>query len=125
MKILLVDDSKTMRRIQRNTLQSIGFADVVEAEDGQDALVKLSENMDCSLILMDWNMPVMNGLECLKKIKSNPATKDKPVMMVTSEAEKSKILEAIQSGAVNYVVKPFEPDVLEKKIKSILGIAEA
>jgi two-component system, chemotaxis family, chemotaxis protein CheY len=122
MKILLVDDSKTMRRIQKNTLNSIGFADVVEAEDGQDALRKLSENMDVALILMDWNMPVMNGLECLKKIKGNPATKEKPVMMVTSEAEKAKILEAIQSGAANYVVKPFEPDVLEKKIKAVLNI---
>lgn len=121
MKILLVDDSSTMRRIQMNTLKSIGYEDVVQAEDGQDALNKLKENPDVKLVLLDWNMPNMNGIDCLKAIKANPTTKPIPVMMVTSEAEKSKIIEAIQSGASNYLVKPFEADALKEKIGGLLG----
>lgn len=122
MKILLVDDSSTMRRIQMNTLKSIGYEDVVQAEDGQDALNKLKENPDVKLVLLDWNMPNMNGIDCLKAIKANPTTKPIPVMMVTSEAEKSKIIEAIQSGASNYLVKPFEADALKEKIGGLLGL---
>ncbi len=122
MKILLVDDSSTMRRIQMNTLKSIGYEDVVQAEDGQDALNKLKENPDVKLVLLDWNMPNMNGIDCLKAIKANPTTKPIPVMMVTSEAEKSKIIEAIQSGASNYLVKPFEADALKEKIGGLLGV---
>lgn len=120
MKILLVDDSSTMRRIQKNTLGSLGYTDVVEAEDGADALEKLRENADVALVLMDWNMPNMTGIESLKAIKSNPATKAIPVMMVTSEAEKSKIVEAIQNGASNYLVKPFEAEALKEKISGII-----
>jgi two-component system, chemotaxis family, chemotaxis protein CheY len=121
MKILLVDDSNTMRRIQCNTLKQIGYEDVIQAEDGQDALQKLKENTDVSLVLLDWNMPNMNGIDCLKAIKANAATQNIPVMMVTSEAEKSRIIEAIQSGAANYLVKPFHADALKEKITAILG----
>jgi len=121
MKILLVDDSSTMRRIQMNTLKSLGYEDVVQAEDGEDALNKLKENPDVRLVLLDWNMPNMNGIDCLKAIKANPTTKAVPVMMVTSEAEKSKIIEAIQNGASNYLVKPFEAEALKEKISGILG----
>ncbi len=120
MKILLVDDSSTMRRIQKNTLSSLGYTEIVEAEDGADALEKLRENADVALVLMDWNMPNMTGIESLKAIKSNPATKAIPVMMVTSEAEKSKIVEAIQNGASNYLVKPFEAEALKEKISGII-----
>jgi two-component system chemotaxis response regulator CheY len=120
MKILLVDDSSTMRRIQKNTLATLGYSDVVEAEDGADALEKLRQSPDIQLVLMDWNMPNMTGIESLKAIKSNPATKAIPVMMVTSEAEKSKIVEAIQNGASNYLVKPFEADALKEKIAGIV-----
>jgi two-component system chemotaxis response regulator CheY len=120
MKILLVDDSSTMRRIQKNTLASLGYTDVLEAEDGADALEKLRQSPDVQLTLMDWNMPNMTGIECLKAIKSNPATKNIPVMMVTSEAEKTKIVEAIQSGACNYLVKPFEAAALKEKIEGIV-----
>ena len=105
-----------------NTLKSIGYEDVVQAEDGQDALNKLKENPDVKLVLLDWNMPNMNGIDCLKAIKANPTTKPIPVMMVTSEAEKSKIIEAIQSGASNYLVKPFEADALKEKIGGLLGV---
>ncbi|MDR2579715.1 MAG: response regulator [Fibromonadaceae bacterium] len=121
MKILLVDDSSTMRRIQKNTLTSLGYTDIIEAEDGADALEKLRQHPDVQLTLMDWNMPNMTGIEALKAIKSNPETKNIPVMMVTSEAEKTKIVEAIQSGASNYLVKPFEADALKEKIAGIVN----
>ncbi len=121
MKILLVDDSSTMRRIQSNTLTSLGYADLVQAEDGADALKKLREHPDVKLVLLDWNMPNMNGLDCLKAIKADPTTKAIPVMMVTSEAEKSKIIEAVQAGASNYLVKPFDADSLKAKITALMG----
>ena len=119
MKILLVDDSKTMRRIQTNTLRNLGYDNVVEAEDGQEAIIKLRANPDVSLVLMDWNMPNMTGIEALKAIKLDPLLKHYPVIMVTSEAEKARIIEAIQSGASNYVVKPFEANILQEKINSV------
>ena len=96
-KILLVDDSSTMRRIQKNTLLKIGYTDIDEAEDGEDALKKITANT-YNLVLMDWNMPIMNGLDCLKKVKGDDALKEVPIIMVTSESEKSRIIEAIQAG---------------------------
>jgi two-component system chemotaxis response regulator CheY len=119
-KILLVDDSSTMRRIQKNTLAKIGYSDVDEAEDGEEAFQNVTQN-EYSIVLMDWNMPIMDGITCLKKIKSTDATKNVPVMMVTSESEKTRIIEAIQSGAANYVVKPFEPATLKEKILAVLN----
>ena len=121
MKILLVDDSSTMRRIQANTLNSLGYDDLVQAEDGADALKQLNANPVVKLVLLDCNMPNMNGLDCLKSIKANPDTKDIPVMMVTSEAEKTRIIEAVQAGATNYLVKPFDAEALKAKIQAILG----
>ena len=121
MKILLVDDSSTMRRIQANTLTGLGYTDLVQAEDGADALKKLKDNPDVKLVLLDWNMPNMNGLDCLKAIKADPGTKAIPVMMVTSEAEKTKIIEAVQAGASNYLVKPFDAESLKAKITALMG----
>ncbi len=118
MKILLADDSSTMRRIQKNTLSKIGYTDVDEAEDGADAVKKVVAGK-YDLVLMDWNMPNMTGIEALKKIKEMPQYKTLPVIMVTSESEKTRILEAIQAGAANYVVKPFQPETLEEKINAI------
>lgn len=118
MKILLVDDSSTMRRIQKNTLASLGFTDVDEAEDGQDAVAKVGK-APYELVLMDWNMPNMTGIEALKAIRANPDTAKIPVIMVTSESEKTRILEAIQAGANNYIVKPFTPDVLKEKLEAL------
>ncbi len=118
MKILLVDDSNTMRRIQKNTLEKIGLTDVTEAQDGAEAIEKMKGG-GFELVLMDWNMPNMTGIEALKKLKADPATKATPVIMVTSESEKTKILEAIQAGAANYVVKPFQPETLKEKIEAI------
>jgi len=117
-KILLVDDSSTMRRIQKNTLVKIGYSEIDEAEDGEDALKKITAKK-YNLVLMDWNMPIMNGLDCLKKVKADDALKDVPVIMVTSESEKSRIIEAIQAGASNYLVKPFQPDILKDKIIAV------
>jgi two-component system, chemotaxis family, chemotaxis protein CheY len=118
MKILLVDDSSTMRRIQKNTLNTIGLTDVDEAEDGEMAVSKaLAGSYD--LILMDWNMPKMTGIEALKKMKTEPSIKGIPVIMVTSESEKSRIIEAIQAGAANYIVKPFQPETLQEKIAAL------
>jgi two-component system chemotaxis response regulator CheY len=119
MKILLVDDSNTMRRIQRMTLEKLGMTDVQEAHDGADAIEKLA-GAAFDLVLMDWNMPNLTGIEALKKIKANPAVKTPPVIMVTSEAEKSRILEAIQAGAADYVIKPFEAETLQKKISGVM-----
>ncbi len=118
MKILLVDDSNTMRRIQRNTLTSLGFTEVDEAEDGAEAVKKIPGG-GYNLVLMDWNMPNMTGIEALKAIRADPATATLPVIMVTSESEKTRILEAIQAGATNYIVKPFTPDVLREKLAAL------
>lgn len=118
MKILLVDDSTTMRRIQKNTLEKLGHTDVIEAGDGLEAIAKLQDG-GFELVLMDWNMPNMTGIDALKKIKADPVLKAVPVIMVTSESEKTRILEAIQSGAANYVVKPFQAETLAEKIAAV------
>ncbi|MGM0444489.1 MAG: response regulator [Fibrobacterota bacterium] len=116
MKVLLVDDSSTMRRIQANQLKQLGVTDVVQAENGKDALQKLQENMPLDVVLLDWNMPVMDGYECLKAIRGNKSYAGLKVFMCTSESEKSNVLEALKAGANNYIVKPFTPDVLKEKI---------
>ena len=118
MKILLVDDSSTMRRIQKNTLTQLGLTDVDEAEDGEAAVAKVQATK-YDLVLMDWNMPKMTGIDALKKIKADPALKSVPIIMVTSESEKSRIIEAIQAGAANYIVKPFQAETLQEKIQAI------
>lgn len=120
MRILLVDDSSTMRRIEKNTLEKLGHTDIVEAGDGLEAIAKL-QGGGFDLVLMDWNMPNMTGIEALKKIKADATLKSIPVIMVTSESEKTKIMEAIQAGASNYVVKPFQAEVLQEKIQAIIN----
>lgn len=120
MKILLVDDSNTMRRIEKNTLEKMGYTDIEEAQDGAEAVKRVNSG-GIQLVLMDWNMPNMTGIDALKAIKQNPAHKALPVIMVTSESEKTRIMEAIQSGAANYVVKPFQPDTLQEKITAVMA----
>jgi two-component system chemotaxis response regulator CheY len=120
MKILVVDDSSTMRRIICNTLSAIGQTDVVQAGDGVEGLAALEKNPDVTLVLSDWNMPNMNGLDFLAKVRE---TKDKatlPVVMVTTEAEKSNVVTAIKAGANNYIVKPFTPEILQEKVGPFL-----
>ena len=117
MRVMLVDDSTTMRRIQKNQLNKIGIDDVVEAGDGQDAYEKLGPSMPIDLVLLDWNMPIMDGLTFLKKVRSEEAYKDLKIVMCTSEAEKSRVFEAMKAGANNYIIKPFDPDTLKSKLK--------
>ena len=117
MKIMVVDDSKTMRNIQKGVLTQLGYKDFVEAGDGQDALSRVfAEKPD--LILLDWNMPNMDGLTFLKAFRSKD--QDTTVIMVTTEAEKARVVEALKSGVNNYLVKPFTPDQLAEKIKTTL-----
>ncbi len=118
MKILTVDDSSTMRRIIKNTLNRLGYTDVVEAEHGVDALAKMA---GVELVLTDWNMPEMDGLTFVKALRSNPQYKDIPIIMVTTEAAKKEILEAIKAGVTDYIVKPFTPDTLKEKIERVMG----
>src|SRR4051812_4051782 len=112
MRLLIVDDSIAMRRIEKNMLTGLGFDDVEEASDGLQALQMVSASK-YDLILMDWKMPVLSGLETLRQLKANPEYAAIPVVMVTSESQKPKILEAIQAGAANYIIKPFSEDVLK------------
>ncbi len=121
MKILVVDDSSTMRRIVSNALKQYdgGNHEIVEAEDGNDGFEKFQAHADLGLVLTDWNMPNCNGLEFLQKVVATG--RKTPVIMVTTEAEKTNVITAIKTGAKNYVTKPFTPDVLIGKIKQTLG----
>lgn len=118
MKILLVDDSKTMRNIQKSVLGQLGYTEIEEACDGQDALSKVKA-FDPDLMLVDWNMPNMDGLSFVKAYRQTDKTT--PIIMVTTEAEKSRVIEAIKAGVNNYVVKPFTPDALSQRITETLS----
>lgn len=118
MSILVVDDFPTMRRIVRSLLKELGFNNVEEAEDGQDALNKLRGG-GFEFVVSDWNMPNLDGLEMLKQIRSDDGLKHLPVLMVTAEAKKENIIAAAQAGANGYVVKPFTAATLEEKLNKI------
>jgi two-component system chemotaxis response regulator CheY len=119
MRILIVDDSPAMRQVEKNMLEDLGHSDVTEAADGSQAL-KLVSSGKFDLILLDWKMPVLSGLETLKRLKADPDVKGIPVVMVTSESSKQKILEAIQLGAANYIIKPFSDEILKEKLEPYL-----
>jgi two-component system chemotaxis response regulator CheY len=119
MKILVVDDFSTMRRIVRNLLKELGFSNVHEAEDGVEALNKLRSENNFDFVVSDWNMPNMTGIELLKVIRSDPALKHLPLLMVTAEAKRENIIEAAQAGASGYVVKPFTAATLDEKLQKI------
>ena len=118
MKVLVVDDFATMRKIVRNILKQIGFEDITEAEDGSVAL-RLIKSEPVGLVVSDWNMPNMSGLDLLKEIRKNPQTASLPVLMVTAEGLKENVMEAVKAGVNNYVVKPFTAEVLQEKIETI------
>ena len=118
MKVLVVDDFATMRKIVRNILKQIGFEDITEAEDGSVAL-RLIKSEPVGLVVSDWNMPNMSGLDLLKEIRKNPQTASLPVFMVTAEGLKENVMEAVKAGVNNYVVKPFTAEVLQEKIETI------
>jgi two-component system chemotaxis response regulator CheY len=113
MKVLVVDDSVTMRRIIRNVLGQVGCGEVAEACNGLEAVTAAADK-DIKLILMDWNMPEMSGLQAVGAIRKSGNTT--PIVMVTTEAEKRRVIEAIQAGCNDYLIKPFTPDALAAKI---------
>ncbi|MFP4547351.1 MAG: response regulator [Fidelibacterota bacterium] len=119
-KVLFVDDSPTMRRIIKNSLQKIGFTEMIEAENGVDALGKM-EGEDIGLILSDWNMPEMNGKQFVEELKGNDNYKDIPIIMITTRGMKEDVITAVKLGVAGYVVKPFTPDVLKGKIQKALA----
>ncbi|UYV13667.1 MAG: response regulator [Phycisphaera sp.] len=122
MKIMLVDDSKTMRNIQKSVLTQLGYSDIEEASDGEEAL-GLLETSAPDLLLVDCDMPHMDGLGFVKAFRRSDSTT--PIIMVTTEAEKAHVAEAIKAGVDNYVVKPFTPDLLSQRIQETLAKCEA
>ena len=118
MKILIVDDFSTMRRIIKNLLRDLGFNNTQEADDGQTAWPMLQTgNFD--FLVTDWNMPIMTGIELLKKVRGDESLASLPVLLVTAEAKKEQIVEAAQAGVNGYVVKPFTAITLKEKIDKI------
>lgn len=117
-KILIVDDFSTMRRIIKNLLRDLGFTNTHEADDGTTALPMLKSG-DYDFLVTDWNMPGMNGIELLKHVRSDEKLAALPVLMVTAEAKRDQIIEAAQAGVNGYVVKPFTAQVLKEKIEKI------
>jgi len=124
MKFLVVDDFSTMRRIVRNLLKDLGFANVEEAEDGVIALQMLKAG-EFDFVISDWNMPNMDGLTLLQSIRADERLKKLPVMMVTAEGKKENIVAAAQAGANGYVVKPFTAATLDEKLNKIFLIMDA
>lgn len=118
MKILIVDDFSTMRRIIKNLLRDLGFNNTDEADDGQTALPKLQKG-DFDFLVTDWNMPGMNGLDLLKEVRADPKLQSLPVLMVTAEQKKEQIVEAAKAGVNGYIVKPFTAHTLDEKISKI------
>jgi two-component system, chemotaxis family, chemotaxis protein CheY len=118
MKILTVDDFPTMRRIIRNMLRQLGYTNIVEAEDGAEAW-SLLQREKVDLVISDWNMPNMNGLDLLKAIRADEHLKPLPVLLVTAEALKDNVVAAVKAGVNNYVVKPFTAETLKDKIDAI------
>jgi len=118
-KFLVVDDFATMRKIVRNLLRQLGYQHIDEAEDGVVALRKL-KSTKYDMIICDWNMPNMTGIELLKEVRSDDALKPIPFLMVTAEANKENVIEAVKAGVSNYIVKPFTADTLSGKIDAVL-----
>ena len=122
MKILIIDDSATMRKIVRGSLGAIGSFEIEEAENCDDGLRKLIGGLAVNLVLVDWNMPGMTGIDFTKSVRANPALSKTPIIMITSNSEKEQVLAAVMAGANDYMVKPFTPDIFSQKIKKALGM---
>lgn len=118
MKILIVDDMVTMRRIVTNVLKQLGFSNIDEAENGQDGLQKLKAGK-YDFVVSDWNMPVMTGIDMLRAIRADEQLKAIPVLMVTAEAQQKNLVEAVQAGVSNYIVKPFTAETMQEKLAKI------
>jgi len=120
---MVVDDSSTMRRIIKNTLNRLGYKDLLEAADGAEAWEQMQQHKDeVGVLITDWNMPNMNGLELVKKVRSQPEFEDIPIIMVTTEGGKAEVITALKAGVNNYIVKPFTPQVLKDKLEAVLGL---
>ncbi len=124
MRYLVVDDARTMRRIVVSSLASLGFDGIVEAENGLDALEKLKTNK-VDFIITDWNMPVMNGLDFIKNVKSDPLYSSIPILMVTTRGNKEDIVAALRAKVDNYVIKPFSASTLKSKIEDVMAKKQA
>ncbi|MDR1946767.1 MAG: chemotaxis response regulator CheY [Desulfovibrio sp.] len=118
MRVLVVDDFSTMRRIIKNILRQIGFTNVVEADDGTTAWEVLNKDK-IEFIISDWNMPQMTGIDLLRKVRGSEEFADLPFLMVTAEAQQENIIEAVQAKVSNYIVKPFTAEVMKQKIDKI------
>jgi two-component system chemotaxis response regulator CheY len=119
-RILVVDDSSTMRRILRATLNRVGYMDITEAGNGVEAFAKACEQtFDC--VLTDWNMPEMDGLELTVRLRQKPEYKNVPIVMVTTEGGKQDVLEALTKGTTSYIVKPFTPEILKQKMDELFN----
>ena len=121
MKFLVVDDSSTMRRIVVNSLQRIGFADCVEASDGQEALALFDQSV--KFVITDWNMPNMTGTELAQALRAREDGKHVPILMVTARSVREDIITAMEAGVNNYIVKPFTPQILKEKIDALLSVS--
>lgn len=120
MRILVIDDFQTMRRIVINLLRQLGFSNVVEAGDGVEGFEKLETN-EIDLIVSDWNMPNMTGFELLKKVRADERFAKLPFIMVTAEGKRENVIAAVQAGVSNYVVKPFNAATLKEKMQKVIG----
>ncbi|MFW8600754.1 response regulator [Desulfobacterota bacterium M19] len=118
-KVLVVDDFATMRRIVKNILTQLGYKHIIEADDGTTAMDRLKQEK-IDLIISDWNMPKMTGLELLKNVRSTPDTANIPFIMVTAEAQQDNIILAVKAKVSQYIVKPFTADILGEKINKVL-----
>ncbi len=122
MKLLVVDDSSTMRRIIKNTLARLGYKDILEGADGVEGWNQINSNPDIDMLITDWNMPEMNGLELVKKVRADSRFTDLPIIMVTTEGGKTEVITALKAGVNNYIVKPFTPQVLKEKLGAVMGV---
>lgn len=124
LRFLVVDDFSTMRRIIKNQLRELGFTHIAEADDGKTGLEALRSNA-VDFVITDWNMPGVTGLELLKAIRADDTLRHLPVLMVTAEAKREQIVEAVESGVSGYIVKPFTAETLRGKLEKILARLEA
>ncbi len=121
MKVLVVDDFATMRRIVKNILTQLGFTNIVEADDGSTAIEVLKADNSVDMVISDWNMPKMTGLELLKAVRSDPELANMPFIMVTAEAQQENIIQAVKAKVSQYIVKPFTAETLGEKIDKIFS----
>lgn len=124
MKLLVVDDSSTMRRIIKNTLVRLGYKNILEGGNGVEGWEQIDANPDVEMLITDWNMPEMNGLELVQKVRADERFKDTPIIMVTTEGGKAEVITALKAGVNNYIVKPFTPQILKEKLAAVMGVEE-